>query len=37
VSSATFSNGVVTSLNGYDTISSATGQRTVQFALKLTF
>jgi hypothetical protein len=37
VSSATFTNGVVTSLNGYDTISSATGQRTVQFALKLTF
>ena len=37
VSSATFVNGVVTNLNGYDTITSATGQRTLQFALKLTF
>lgn len=36
-SDASFINGTVTSLNGYDTISSATGQRQVRFALKLSF
>jgi len=37
VSNATFSNGAVTNLNGYDTITSATGQRQLRFALKLTY
>lgn len=37
VSNATFTNGVVSALNGYDTISSATGQRQVRFALKFSF
>ncbi|MGH9326274.1 MAG: hypothetical protein ACRD2B_06245 [Terriglobia bacterium] len=37
VSGASFSNGTVTALNGYDTISAATGQRQVRFALKLSF
>ncbi|MGH9327756.1 MAG: TonB-dependent receptor domain-containing protein [Terriglobia bacterium] len=37
VSDASFTNGTVTSLNGYDTISSATGQRQIRFALKLSF
>ncbi len=37
VSNATFVNGVVTNLNGYDTITSASGERQVRFALKLSF
>jgi hypothetical protein len=37
VSNATFTNGVVTNLNGYDTITSSTGQRQLRFAAKLTF
>lgn len=37
VSSATFVGGEITSYNGYDTISSASGQRQVRFALKLSF
>jgi hypothetical protein len=37
VSSASFTSGVLTSYNGYDIISTATGQRTMEFALKLTF
>jgi hypothetical protein len=37
VSNATFSNGMVTNLNGYDTISSSTGERQLRFALKLSF
>jgi hypothetical protein len=37
VSNATFSNGVATNLNGYDTISSASGARQLRFALKLRF
>ena len=37
VSNATFTNGVVTNLNGYDTITSSTGDRQLRFALKLYF
>ncbi|MGH9327921.1 MAG: carboxypeptidase regulatory-like domain-containing protein [Terriglobia bacterium] len=37
VSSARFTNGLVSGLNGYDTISSATGQRQIRFALQLSF
>ena len=37
VSNATFSNGTITNLNGYDTISSSTGERQLRFALKLSF
>lgn len=37
VSNATFSNGVVTNLNGYDTITSSTGERQLRFAAKFTF
>lgn len=37
VSNATFSNGVVTNLNGYDTITSSTGERQLRFALKFSF
>jgi hypothetical protein len=37
VSNATFANGAVTNLNGYDTITSATGQRQLRFAAKLVF
>ena len=37
VSDATFTNGMISSLNGYDTITSATGQRQIRFALKLSF
>jgi hypothetical protein len=37
VSNATFSNGVVTNLNGYDTITSSTGDRQLRFALKFYF
>jgi hypothetical protein len=37
VSVATFTNGVVSSYNGYDIISSAAGNRQVRFGLKLVF
>jgi hypothetical protein len=37
VSNATFSNGVVTNLNGYDIITSSTGERQIRFGLKLSF
>ena len=37
VSNASFSNGAVTNLNGYDIISSASGARQVRFALKIFF
>jgi hypothetical protein len=37
VSNATFANGVATNLNGYDVITSSTGERQLRFALKLTF
>lgn len=37
VSNATFSNGVISSLNGYDTITSSTGQREIRLGLKLVF
>ena len=37
VSAATFTNGVVSSYNGYDIISSATGNRQIRFALRLAF
>jgi hypothetical protein len=37
VSNATFTNGVVSNLNGYDTITSSTGQRQLRFAGKLVF
>jgi hypothetical protein len=37
VSNATFTNGVVSSLNGYDTITSSTGQRQIRLGLKLMF
>jgi hypothetical protein len=37
VSNATFTNGAVTNLNGYDTITASTGQRQLRFALKLTY
>ena len=37
VSNATFTGGTVQSLNGYDTISAATGNRQVQFGLTLAF
>jgi len=37
VSNASFSNGVVTNLNGYDTITSSSGDRQLRFALKLFF
>lgn len=37
VSNATFSNGTIANLNGYDIISSATGERQIRFALKLSF
>ena len=36
-SNASFTNGVETALNGYDTITTAAGSRIVQFALKLSF
>jgi hypothetical protein len=36
-SNATFSNGTITNYNGYDIISSATGDRQIRFALKLLF
>jgi hypothetical protein len=37
VSNATFSNGAITNFNGYDIISSSTGDRQIRFALKLMF
>jgi hypothetical protein len=37
VSNATFSGGVITNYNGYDTISSSSGDRQIRFALKLIF
>lgn len=37
VSSATFTGGVVSAYNGYDIITSATGNRLLRFALKLVF
>jgi hypothetical protein len=37
VSNATFTNGVATNLNGYDTITSASGERQIRLALKLSF
>ena len=37
VSNASFTGGQITSYGGYDIISSATGQRQVRFALKLSF
>ena len=37
VSSAIRSNGIITKLNGYDEITSASGERQARFALKLTF
>jgi hypothetical protein len=37
VSNATFAGGTVQSLNGYDTISAATGNRQIQFGLTLAF
>ncbi len=37
VSNATFAGGTVQSLNGYDTISAATGNRQIQFGLTLSF
>jgi len=37
VSNATFSNGVITNFNGYDNISSSSGERQIRFALKLIF
>ena len=37
VSSAIRTNGVITKLNGYDEITSASGERQARFALKLTF
>jgi hypothetical protein len=37
VSNASLVNGVITSYGGYDIISSATGQRQIRFALKLSF
>jgi hypothetical protein len=37
VSNATFANGVATNLNGYDIISSSTGERQVRMALRFTF
>ncbi len=37
VSNATFSNGAITNLNGYDIISSSTGERQLRFALRLSF
>jgi hypothetical protein len=37
VSNATFVNGIATSLNGYDTITSASGERQIRFALTVTF
>jgi hypothetical protein len=37
VSNATFVGGTVTNYNGYDIISSASGQRQIRFALKLSF
>ncbi|HXB75657.1 MAG TPA: carboxypeptidase regulatory-like domain-containing protein [Candidatus Acidoferrales bacterium] len=36
-SNATFSNGAITNYNGYDIISSSTGDRQIRFALKLLF
>ncbi|MFL6465452.1 MAG: hypothetical protein ACJ73N_13700, partial [Bryobacteraceae bacterium] len=37
VSNAVFSSGTITGYNGYDIISSASGERQVRFALKLSF
>lgn len=37
VSSATFNQGKISALNGYGIISSASGQRQIRFALKLSF
>jgi hypothetical protein len=37
VSNATFNNGTIVNLNGYDTITSASGERQLRFALKLWF
>ena len=37
VSNASLSNGIVTNFNGYDIISSSTGDRQIRFALKLVF
>jgi hypothetical protein len=37
VSNATFSNGAITNFNGYDIISSSSGERQIRFALKLIF
>ena len=37
VSNATFSNGAITNLNGFDIISSSTGDRQIRFALKFIF
>lgn len=37
VSNATFTNGSVTSLNGYDTITSSTGERQLRFSAKFSF
>jgi Carboxypeptidase regulatory-like domain len=37
VSNATFTGGSVTNLNGYDTITSSTGERQLRFAAKVSF
>jgi len=37
VSNATFAGGVLTNYNGYDTISSSSGDRQIRFALKFTY
>jgi hypothetical protein len=37
VSNASFVNGAVTNLNGYDTITAASGERQLRFGLKLSF
>jgi hypothetical protein len=37
VSNAVFTNGTISNLNGYDTITSSTGQRQLRFAAKLNF
>ena len=37
VSNATFTNGIATNLNGYDIITSASGERQIRLALKLSF
>ena len=37
VSNATFAGGAVTNYNGYDIISSSSGDRQIRFALKFTY